>query len=230
MGSVVAVVSLAAFVAWLCRKGIIGRPLSKSSRDNAVHDIPEKPSRTTELHRGIPSGTFAADGLGGTTHPKRPSYGDVAERYGGTGTSDRGTRKDRLGETASTANFTSSRTVPELPNSLSLALSREGAVNVRGSSGKAGSDPPGTKGKDALGVLQAVLVSAEEIAKMSSIAGISEAATLVSVLVRLFADSRDNAARSDSRVRWCRSILVMLQRAETLLEKVRWTGIVTRFV
>ena len=67
----------------------------------------------------------------------------------------------------------------------------------------------------------AVMEAASAIASSSSIPGVSEAARLVSILVELVVDKNDNDITGDWRVRWCRSIVAVLERASELIEKVK---------
>lgn len=69
---------------------------------------------------------------------------------------------------------------------------------------------------------RAVGEAALEIARDSHIAGVSQAAEAVSVLVKLFTDDRDNRTSNEASLRRCRSIVVMLKQAEKVLGKVRW--------
>lgn len=71
-----------------------------------------------------------------------------------------------------------------------------------------------------MGVSEAVLEAAQDLAQRSQILGVSEAATLVSILVKLVTDKRGNIAGVEWRVKRCRSIIIILQRAEKLLGKV----------
>ncbi|CBJ30083.1 putative CTR1-like protein kinase/ leucine rich repeat-containing protein [Ectocarpus siliculosus] len=66
---------------------------------------------------------------------------------------------------------------------------------------------------------QAVLAAAEELAHHCQIPGVSEAATVVSILVHLVTDSRDSLSRGDLAVKRCRSIVMMLERAAKVLGK-----------
>lgn len=99
-----------------------------------------------------------------------------------------------------------------------------------GTSGRAGIGvgvgwrQPVLKSRTTFGVIQAVLTVALELAQSSTVTGISEAATLVSVLVRLVADNASNPSAGDWRVRWCQSIIHLLERAELVLGKVRRVG------
>ncbi|CAM9718817.1 unnamed protein product, partial [Ectocarpus sp. 8 AP-2014] len=62
-----------------------------------------------------------------------------------------------------------------------------------------------------IGYGKAVLAAAEELAHNCQIPGVCEAATAVSILIRLVLDSRD--LTSSPGVKRCRSIVIMLQRA-----------------
>ncbi|CAM9474613.1 unnamed protein product [Laminaria digitata] len=66
---------------------------------------------------------------------------------------------------------------------------------------------------DDVGIGQAVMVAAQELAQSCQIPGVSEAATLVSILVNLVSDSRDHNSGGDARLRQCRSIVMLLHRA-----------------
>ncbi|CAN0411915.1 unnamed protein product, partial [Ectocarpus sp. 8 AP-2014] len=65
-----------------------------------------------------------------------------------------------------------------------------------------------------VGVGQAVIVAAQDLAHHCQVPGVSEVATLVSLLVNLVTDSCDNNSGSDGRLRQCRSIIVLLNRAD----------------
>lgn len=72
-----------------------------------------------------------------------------------------------------------------------------------------------------LDLSSAVLTAAESLAQNSFIPGVREAATVVSGLVGLAADHKSNAGDMERRVRWCRSIVMTLERAGKVLGKVR---------
>lgn len=107
------------------------------------------------------------------------------------------------------------------PRGLAPASLSDDIENPPASLSEGGLPQLSSREKSSIGVAQAVLHSADQIARNSTFVGISEAATVVSVLVRLIADHEGNPGEGDWRVRWCRSMLVMLARAETLLGKVR---------
>ncbi|CAM9667182.1 unnamed protein product [Ectocarpus fasciculatus] len=70
-----------------------------------------------------------------------------------------------------------------------------------------------------VGYGQAVLAAAEELAHRCQTPGVSEAATAVSILVHLVLDSRDLTSRGEAEVKRCRSIVMVLERAATVLGK-----------
>lgn len=70
-----------------------------------------------------------------------------------------------------------------------------------------------------IGYGQAVMEAAQELTEHCQIPGVSEAATVVFILVRLVSDTRDNVGRGDAGVKRCRSIVMMLERAAKVLGK-----------
>lgn len=72
-----------------------------------------------------------------------------------------------------------------------------------------------------VGVARAVMEAARDLAKCSPILGVSEAATLVSILIDLVSDSKYSDRESEARIKRCRSIVILLQRAGKVLGKVR---------
>lgn len=72
-----------------------------------------------------------------------------------------------------------------------------------------------------VGVARAVMEAARDLAQQSPILGVSEAATLVSILVDLVSDGRDSLGGGEERLKRCRSIVTLLQRASKVLGKVR---------
>lgn len=70
-----------------------------------------------------------------------------------------------------------------------------------------------------LGVVEAMVDAAKELAKACPFPGISEAATLMLIVVRLFEDGRDNAAHHAKWLKRCSAIIVMLQSAAEVLGK-----------
>lgn len=76
-------------------------------------------------------------------------------------------------------------------------------------------------GASILDIAFAVMAAAEEVAHQLFMPGVREAATMVAGLARLAADRRSNAGSMERRVRWCRSIVLTLERAGEVLGKVR---------
>eukprot|EP00903_Cladosiphon_okamuranus_P009885 g9389.t1 len=70
-----------------------------------------------------------------------------------------------------------------------------------------------------LGLGQAVLAAAHELARSCQVPGIAEAAGVLCVMANLFTDSRENGKASDTRLRQCRSIVMALKRAENVVGK-----------
>lgn len=62
---------------------------------------------------------------------------------------------------------------------------------------------------------------ATQLAQNCPIPGISEAASLVSFLVKLVSDSRDNSRGVEERLKRCRSIITLLESAAKVFAKVR---------
>lgn len=93
-----------------------------------------------------------------------------------------------------------------------------------GDDGMSGASSPETRrgSRDGVGLGQAAMEGAQELAHHCQIPGISEAATLLSVLVKLVSDSRDSG--SDTRLRQCRSIVMVLERAAEVAGKVGRRG------
>lgn len=103
--------------------------------------------------------------------------------------------------------------VPTVPRSAPMISSRGQGGGHDGSLG--------SRCAQGLGVIQAVLGAAQELAQHTSVPGIGEAASLLSVLLQLVSDHEGNYSASEWRVRWCRSILGLLEQAEELLGEVR---------
>ena len=72
-----------------------------------------------------------------------------------------------------------------------------------------------------IGLGHAVLAAAQELAHHCQVPGISEAASVVCIMANLVTDSRDVSSGSESRLRQCRSIVVVLKRAEKVVDLVR---------
>lgn len=71
-----------------------------------------------------------------------------------------------------------------------------------------------------IGLGHAVLVAAQELAHRCQVPGVSEAAAVVCIMANLVTDSRENDSGSDSRLRQCRSIVMVLKRAAKVVGKV----------
>lgn len=71
-----------------------------------------------------------------------------------------------------------------------------------------------------LGLGHAAAQAAQELAGSCSIPGVTEAATAVSILVKLVTDNRDNKKNVDASLGRCRSTVMMLRRAEQVFGKV----------
>lgn len=71
-----------------------------------------------------------------------------------------------------------------------------------------------------VGVGQAAMVAAQDLAHHCQVPGVSEVATLVSLLVNLVTDSRDSNSESDGRLRQCHLIIVLLNRADKVAGNV----------
>ena len=69
-----------------------------------------------------------------------------------------------------------------------------------------------------LGTFRALGEAAGVMAHNCQVPGVSEAAALMEVVVKLMSDGRDSIAECESRLRQCRSIIVMLRRVEDLRE------------
>ena len=72
-----------------------------------------------------------------------------------------------------------------------------------------------------LPMAEAVMEAAAAVANSSSVPGVSEAATLISTLVKLVVERQNNDSAAEWRLRWCRSIVTLLGQASEILGKVR---------
>ncbi|CAM9383003.1 unnamed protein product [Ectocarpus fasciculatus] len=68
-----------------------------------------------------------------------------------------------------------------------------------------------------IGLGQAVLAAAQELARSCQILGVSEAAGAVCIMANLFSDRRENDKTSASRLRQCRSMVLALKRADKVV-------------
>lgn len=71
-----------------------------------------------------------------------------------------------------------------------------------------------------IGLGNAVLAAAQELARHCQIPGVSEAAAAVCIMANMVTDSRENDRASESRLRQCRTIVLALKRAAKVAEKV----------
>lgn len=151
-----------------------------------------------------------------------PSYEDLEQEAGGT------IEPSSLAVTASTVDSAA------MVNAEFPAFTRRDDPAHAGGALPAYRSPPkasnareslGMMGRRALsegfGVGRVVIEAAQELAQHSQIPGVAEAATLVSILVTLVIDHQDSVPGPDGRIRRCRSIVMMLQRAANVLGEVR---------
>lgn len=73
-----------------------------------------------------------------------------------------------------------------------------------------------------IGLGEAVLKAAENLAYSCQIPGVSEAAAMVATLVNLVADSRGVTSGTEADLRQCRTIVMMLERASKVASQVRY--------
>lgn len=73
-------------------------------------------------------------------------------------------------------------------------------------------------------VAKAVVEAAYNLALQCPFPGVCEAATLVSVLVNLVRDEQATTEQMESKVKRCRLVILILQRAAMVLGKVRMHG------
>ena len=71
-----------------------------------------------------------------------------------------------------------------------------------------------------MSMAEAVMEAAEAVAISSSVPGVSEAATLISTLVKLVMEHQNSDRAAEWRLRWCRSIVTLLGQASEILGKV----------
>lgn len=86
----------------------------------------------------------------------------------------------------------------------------------------AGGTPSNTGGRS--DVAYALMEVATELAQNCPVPGVSEAASLMSFLVKLVSDSRGNNRGVEERLRRCRSVITLLQNAAKVFGKVRGGG------
>lgn len=71
-----------------------------------------------------------------------------------------------------------------------------------------------------IGLGNAVLAAAQELARSCQIPGVSEAAGAVCMMVNLTTDSRENVRASEVRLRQCRTVVLALKRAAKVADTV----------
>lgn len=97
------------------------------------------------------------------------------------------------------------------------------AVNVMPESGESGTSPTdhGRQPVCGLGVAQAVIGAAQELARMTQFPGVADLAGLVIILIGMLTDKSDIIGGADNMIKRCRSLMFLLQRAANVLEEVR---------
>eukprot|EP00903_Cladosiphon_okamuranus_P015102 g13969.t1 len=173
-----------------------------------------------------PIQSFAAPTVGvsqkpspeGKTTPPCDEEGGKCDGVGG-GKSSRSVAAEQVSTaTGSTANVSTEERTAERAGSGFGLSAVEGDDDVAAPTGVAASDGR-QKTSIGLGYGQSALAAAEELAHSCQIPGVSEAATMVAILIRLVTDSRDGTTRGGAGVKRCRSIVVMLERAATVIGK-----------
>ena len=94
---------------------------------------------------------------------------------------------------------------------------------VGSGSNKSGNSPIDGRRKSVrgIGVAQAVLGAAQELARMSQFPGVTELAGLVIILMNMVSDKSDIIGVADNMVKRCRSVMFLLQRAASIFQEVR---------
>ena len=125
-----------------------------------------------------------------------------------------------LTATTSTANMSTAERADVLPvyEGQRVARAAPAGADGVGFDSSSASDRRGSRGGIGLG--EAVMEAAENLAYHCQIPGVSEAASVVSTLVKLVSDSRDISSGGDSNLRQCRSIVRTLERASTVAGRV----------
>lgn len=90
-----------------------------------------------------------------------------------------------------------------------------------GTLAEVGSSPNSSGSSD---IIKAVAEAARKLALQCPFPGVCEAATLVSSLVNMIRDDKGHTAEMESRVKRCRLVIMILQRAAMVLGKVRTHG------
>lgn len=71
-----------------------------------------------------------------------------------------------------------------------------------------------------IGLGNAVLAAAQELARSCQVPGVSKAAAAVCIVANMVTDSCENDRASESRLRQCHTIVMALKRAAKVAEKV----------
>ncbi|CBN75056.1 Transmembrane receptor kinase [Ectocarpus siliculosus] len=183
--------------------------------DNNQPPHPHKPVEVVTVGKGMaapsetaPSGSLSSNTEQSTRMPVGPGV-----KFPGVGTEDVLAQRS-LTATGSTADVSTSERA-ELAGISTENTGRFADEPMPASGEREASSTAGRRGSFGdVGVGQAVMVAAQELAHSCQVPGVSEAVTLVSILVNLVKDSRDDSSGGDSRLRQCRSIVMVLNRAD----------------
>ena len=117
-------------------------------------------------------------------------------------------------QAAAAVNTKAEGVVDALPVATGIETIAVGST-TRTTAGADPSSPP--KGSQ---VAKAVVEAACKLAMQSHCPGVCEAATLVSILVQMVSDDQGNATEVESRLKRCRLVIMVLERASLVLGKV----------
>lgn len=162
---------------------------------------------------------FAAAGLAQSSSGLTTLFGkDGDGAAGGEGAEDGAGERSASATSVSTAEQAELAQFHQGPSVTSAAPDAdESTPGVSGESGVSATVDR-RRSRDGVGFGEAVMQAVLELALHCQIPGVSEAAAMVSILVNLVSDSSDSG--SDGRLRQCRSIITMLQRAAKVAERV----------
>ncbi|CAM9240971.1 unnamed protein product, partial [Hapterophycus canaliculatus] len=96
--------------------------------------------------------------------------------------------------------------------------SKPGEASDGGPGSPAAAEHHRRKSTGDIGIGQAVLTAAQELAQHCQVPGVSEAAAAVCIMANLVMDRRENDKASESRLRQCRTLVVALKRAARVAE------------
>lgn len=150
----------------------------------------------------------------------------------GSGGAEESAAERSLAATVSTANMSTAEQAERAQFYDGQSVASAESVDVDGSVGM-GTSTSGRRGsRGGIGLGEAVMEAAQNLAHHCQIPGVSEAAAVVSTLVTLVSDRRDIKSGGDSNLRKCRSIVKVLERASKVAGKVslRSPRIPRRFV